>query len=113
MRAFRFAENNRFDPQRCSRLGINAGAAREASLKLLEMTEGRVRTLAETFLGLRHGPMSTVHGDTLIAGFLSSIDQRLLSGLWFHCHTKGSAAVGGRSNRTCCLCPTVPLPLEI
>ena len=48
------------------------GAAREASLKLLEMTEGRVRTLAETFLGLRHGPMSTVHGDTLIAGFLSS-----------------------------------------
>jgi tagatose-6-phosphate ketose/aldose isomerase len=49
-----------------------AGAAREASLKLLEMTEGRVRTLAETFLGLRHGPMSTVHGDTLIAGFLSS-----------------------------------------
>lgn len=49
-----------------------AGAAREASLKLLEMTEGRVRTLAETFLGLRHGPMSTVHGDTLITGFLSS-----------------------------------------
>jgi tagatose-6-phosphate ketose/aldose isomerase len=49
-----------------------AGAAREASLKLLEMTEGRVRTLAETFLGLRHGPMSTVHGDTLIACFLSS-----------------------------------------
>jgi tagatose-6-phosphate ketose/aldose isomerase len=48
------------------------GAAREASLKLLEMTEGRVRTLAETFLGLRHGPMSTVHADTLIAGFLSS-----------------------------------------
>ncbi len=49
-----------------------AGAAREASLKLLEMTEGRVRTLAETFLGLRHGPMSTVHADTLIVGFLSS-----------------------------------------
>jgi tagatose-6-phosphate ketose/aldose isomerase len=48
------------------------GAAREASLKLLEMTEGRVRTLAETFLGLRHGPMSTLHADTLIAGFLSS-----------------------------------------
>jgi len=31
MRAFRFAENNRFDPQRSSRLGINAGAAREAA----------------------------------------------------------------------------------
>lgn len=31
MRAFRYAENNRFDPQRSSRLGINAGAAREAA----------------------------------------------------------------------------------
>lgn len=48
------------------------GAAREAGLKLTEMTEGRVRTLAETFLGLRHGPMSTVHADTLVVGFLSS-----------------------------------------
>jgi tagatose-6-phosphate ketose/aldose isomerase len=48
------------------------GAAREAALKLTEMTEGRVRTLSETFLGLRHGPMSTVHADTLIVAFLSS-----------------------------------------
>jgi ATP-dependent helicase HrpB len=31
MRAFRYAENNRFDSQRCARLGINAGAAREAA----------------------------------------------------------------------------------
>lgn len=31
MRAFRFAENNRFDPHRCGKLGINAGAAREAA----------------------------------------------------------------------------------
>lgn len=31
LRAFRFAENNRFDARRCSRLGINAGAAREAA----------------------------------------------------------------------------------
>jgi ATP-dependent helicase HrpB len=30
LRAFRFAEKNHFDPRRCSRLGINAGAAREA-----------------------------------------------------------------------------------
>jgi ATP-dependent helicase HrpB len=31
MRAFRYAENSRFDGQRCARLGINAGAAREAA----------------------------------------------------------------------------------
>jgi len=31
MRAFRYGENGRFDSQRCSRLGINPGAAREAA----------------------------------------------------------------------------------
>jgi len=31
MRAFRYAENCRFDSQRCGRLGINTGAAREAA----------------------------------------------------------------------------------
>ena len=31
MRAFRYAENSRFDSQRCGRLGINTGAAREAA----------------------------------------------------------------------------------
>jgi len=30
-RAFRFAEKNDFDPRRCSRLSVNAGAAREAA----------------------------------------------------------------------------------
>jgi ATP-dependent helicase HrpB len=30
LRAFRFAEKNRFDPRRCARLGVNGGAAREA-----------------------------------------------------------------------------------
>jgi len=30
LRAFRFAEKNNFDPGRCARLGVNAGAAREA-----------------------------------------------------------------------------------
>ena len=37
--------------------GARFAAAREASLKMLEMTSGRVATLCETFLGLRHGPM--------------------------------------------------------
>ena len=52
--------------------GSRFGAAREASLKMLEMTAGRVSTLCETYLGLRHGPMSYVHDDALIVCFLSS-----------------------------------------
>jgi tagatose-6-phosphate ketose/aldose isomerase len=52
--------------------GSGFGAAREAALKMLEMTAGRVTTLCETYLGLRHGPMSYVHKDTLVVCFLSS-----------------------------------------
>jgi tagatose-6-phosphate ketose/aldose isomerase len=47
------------------------GAARESALKMLEMTGGAVVTMAETFLGLRHGPMSSLDGDSLLIGFLS------------------------------------------
>jgi tagatose-6-phosphate ketose/aldose isomerase len=39
---------------------------------MLEMTAGRVSAMSETYLGLRHGPMSYVHADTLIVCFLSS-----------------------------------------
>jgi tagatose-6-phosphate ketose/aldose isomerase len=52
--------------------GTRYSAAREASLKMLEMTSGRVTTLSESFLGLRHGPMSFVHEDTLVVCQLSS-----------------------------------------
>lgn len=48
------------------------GAAHESALKMLEMTDGDVVTLAETYLGLRHGPMSSLNERTLIVGFLSS-----------------------------------------
>jgi tagatose-6-phosphate ketose/aldose isomerase len=48
------------------------GAAREAALKMMEMTAGRVFTMAETYLGLRHGPMSAIHPDTLVVCFLAS-----------------------------------------
>lgn len=52
--------------------GGRFGAARESALKMLEMTGGTVPAMAETFLGLRHGPMSAVHDDTLVVCFLSS-----------------------------------------
>lgn len=47
------------------------GAAREGALKMLEMTGGKVVTMAETFLGLRHGPMSSLHANTLVVALLS------------------------------------------
>lgn len=41
-------------------------AAREASLKLLELTAGRIPALANTPLGFRHGPKSLLDGETLV-----------------------------------------------
>jgi tagatose-6-phosphate ketose/aldose isomerase len=55
--------------------GSRQGAARESALKMLEMTAGRVIAMSETYLGLRHGPMSLVHADTLVVCFLSSDPQ--------------------------------------
>jgi tagatose-6-phosphate ketose/aldose isomerase len=52
--------------------GARFGGAREAALKMLEMTAGKITAMPETYLGLRHGPMSFVHADTLIVCFLSS-----------------------------------------
>lgn len=48
------------------------GWAREAGLKMLEMTFGRFPVVTETYLGLRHGPMSFVKADTLVLCLLSS-----------------------------------------
>jgi tagatose-6-phosphate ketose/aldose isomerase len=48
------------------------GWQREAGLKSLEMTAGRFPLVCETYLGLRHGPMSFVTPDTLVLCLLSS-----------------------------------------
>lgn len=50
--------------------------ATEASLKVLELTAGRVIALPETFLGLRHGPLSFLRDDTPVLCFLSSNPER-------------------------------------
>lgn len=52
--------------------GCRFGAAREAALKVLEMTGGKVATMAQTFLGLRHGPMCFINERTLLVCFLST-----------------------------------------
>lgn len=51
--------------------GAYFGVAREAALKMLEMTGGQVRTMAETFLGLRHGPMSALRRGSVLVAFVS------------------------------------------
>jgi tagatose-6-phosphate ketose/aldose isomerase len=48
------------------------GLAREAALKLLELSDGKVVALAETPLGFRHGPKTIVNDKTLIVMFLGN-----------------------------------------
>ncbi|WP_313251647.1 SIS domain-containing protein [Stenotrophomonas sp.] len=51
--------------------GPHEALAREAALKVLELTAGRVLALANTPLGFRHGPKSTLNGETLVVVFRS------------------------------------------
>jgi tagatose-6-phosphate ketose/aldose isomerase len=53
-----------------------APLAMEASLKALEMTAGRTVAISETFLGVRHGPMSFLRRDSLVLCVLSSDPER-------------------------------------
>jgi tagatose-6-phosphate ketose/aldose isomerase len=58
-------------------LGSNElrGLAREASLKLLELTDGQVVALFDSPLGFRHGPKTIVDADTLVVVLLSNDAQ--------------------------------------
>jgi tagatose-6-phosphate ketose/aldose isomerase len=59
---------------------VGSGALRavadECSLKVVELSAGKITTLAETPLGLRHGPMSSVNDQTIFVAFLSSEPRR-------------------------------------
>jgi tagatose-6-phosphate ketose/aldose isomerase len=48
------------------------GLAREAALKMLELTDGRVVSIADSPLGFRHGPKTILNGSTLVVAFLSN-----------------------------------------
>ncbi|XRG78259.1 SIS domain-containing protein [Rossellomorea sp. GAMAL-10_SWC] len=52
--------------------GVFEGLAREASLKLLELTGGTIPSTFDTSLGFRHGPKSILDKDTVVFVFLSS-----------------------------------------
>ncbi len=56
--------------------GVLRAVADESALKVVELSAGKVTTLAETPLGLRHGPLSSVDSQTLFVAFLSSDPRR-------------------------------------
>jgi tagatose-6-phosphate ketose/aldose isomerase len=56
--------------------GALRAVAKESALKLLEMTAGKITTMSESVLGLRHGPMAALDAETLFVCFLSG-DRRV------------------------------------
>jgi ATP-dependent helicase HrpB len=77
MRAFRYAESSRFDLQRCARLGINAGAAREAA----QLTEQFLAIARDEGLDLATGEVKAGSIERcVLAGFPDQVAARLDAG---------------------------------
>lgn len=53
-----------------------AGTALECALKVLELTAGKVQTMSQASLALRHGPMAALNRETLLVALVSSQPQR-------------------------------------
>jgi tagatose-6-phosphate ketose/aldose isomerase len=83
--------------------GALEGVAVESGLKVLELTAGRILTMAESAMGLRHGPMAALDKTTLLVAFVSSEDKvaryetDLLQELMRKRLVKTQIAVGGHS----------------
>lgn len=56
--------------------GLLAGTAMESALKVLELTAGKVQTMSQATLALRHGPMAALQHHTLFVSLVSSQPQR-------------------------------------
>jgi tagatose-6-phosphate ketose/aldose isomerase len=52
--------------------GVFAGLAREAALKLMELSDGAVVTGFDTTLGFRHGPKTIITPETLAVVFIAN-----------------------------------------
>ena len=48
----------------------------ESALKVMELTAGHFSVMSESFLGLRHGPLSWLNSESLVVGFLSSDQEK-------------------------------------
>ena len=79
------------------------GLAREASLKMLELTDGQVVATHETPLGFRHGPKTIVNEATLVVMFISNdplvraYDLDLLGELRRDGRARRVFAIGGKT----------------
>ena len=49
-----------------------AGLSKEAALKNLELTSGKIFSICESTMGFRHGPKSIINDETLVFVFVSS-----------------------------------------
>ncbi|MGC2160820.1 MAG: SIS domain-containing protein [Silvibacterium sp.] len=56
--------------------GALQAVAEESALKVLELNAGRIHTIAQSTLGLRHGPLSSLDADTLVVAYLSGDEPR-------------------------------------
>lgn len=56
--------------------GALKAVARESALKVSELTAGQIQTMAESTLGLRHGPIAALNEETLFVCYLSSNASR-------------------------------------
>jgi ATP-dependent helicase HrpB len=77
MRAFRFAEQNQYNPQKCKRLGINGAAAREAG----QTYEQFLRIAKDEKLDLeRNAANDEAVQRSILAGFTDQVAMRADSG---------------------------------
>jgi ATP-dependent helicase HrpB len=77
MRAYRFAEQNQFNPQKCKRLGINAAAAREAG----QMFEQFLKIAKEEKLDLaQNAGTDEAIQRSVLAGFTDQVAMRADTG---------------------------------
>lgn len=65
---------NEYDFQRIVYLGSNTlkGISQESSLKMLELTAGKIIPMFDTPLGFRHGPKSIIDDSTLTVVYISN-----------------------------------------
>ena len=56
--------------------GALRATAAESALKVQELTAGRIFTMSESFLGLRHGPLSFIDKQTLVVAYVASDARR-------------------------------------
>src|SRR5215210_4075515 len=74
--------------------GALRAVAVESGLKVVELTAGRVYTWSESYLGVRHGPLSAVDAETLVVGLLSGDERRRAYELDLLREVKGKGLAG-------------------